>query len=329
MATYNGEKFLREQLDSILAQSYRPIEVVVVDDASSDSTMTILENYSRRDGRVRVYASAENRGSTLAFERALELCDGEYIALSDQDDVFVPYKIDALLRHVEGRPTADLLLSDLIVVDDAGARIADSLIEYQQLTPVSGRPFGQLAYVNFVTGCATMITRRLKHIALPFPKDCITHDWWLAVIASSSQAGGIALLEDTLTLYRQHGHNLVGAHSGTLKSAIARAPDLDKRCQWYTANSARITGYMIRGGWDSAELAILRELKDMFDAMAADGTTSLQARVASLPTRMKYARTQGAVHALAILTFALWPQVVDRYKDIIRAARGAQQRSEG
>ena len=92
MATFNGEKYLREQIDSILAQTHQNFELVICDDCSTDGTAGILREYETQDSRIRVYVNERNIGFKKKFERAISLCKGEYIALSDQDDVWRPWR---------------------------------------------------------------------------------------------------------------------------------------------------------------------------------------------------------------------------------------------
>ena len=101
MATYNGEAFIREQMDSILAQSYKNIEVVACDDCSTDGTYEILQEYARKDGRVKCFQNAANLGFKKNFERAITLCSGEFIALSDQDDVWLKEKLEVQLKALK------------------------------------------------------------------------------------------------------------------------------------------------------------------------------------------------------------------------------------
>lgn len=100
MATYNGEKYLREQLDSILAQTVQDFELVVCDDCSTDSTVRILEEYVEKDARIKIFCNEQNLGFVKNFEKAISLCQGECIALSDQDDVWLPEHLQVLLENI-------------------------------------------------------------------------------------------------------------------------------------------------------------------------------------------------------------------------------------
>src|SRR5665811_477003 len=130
MATYNGEKYLRQQLDSILEQTYQHFELIVVDDASTDETLSILEEYAALDDRIHVFPAERNLGLVPNFERGLRLAEGDFIALSDQDDIFRKDKIELLLTALKDHPKRDLVLSDLSLIDANGNNIAHSMWSY-------------------------------------------------------------------------------------------------------------------------------------------------------------------------------------------------------
>lgn len=106
MATYNGEKYLREQLDSILAQTVQDFELIVCDDCSTDLTMQILNEYAERDSRIKVFENEENLGFKKNFEKVIGLCSGNYIALSDQDDIWLPEHLEVLYKNIGEKSTS-------------------------------------------------------------------------------------------------------------------------------------------------------------------------------------------------------------------------------
>jgi glycosyltransferase involved in cell wall biosynthesis len=311
MATYNGARFLPLQLDSILGQTYPNLEIIVVDDASQDATRDILADYQRRDSRIRVLHALENRGVVATFEEALGHAAGEFVAFSDQDDIFHPEKIARQVEHLQANSAADLCLSDLSVIDDEGHFVAESMRRYQHLAVRPGKPFNELLYLNFATGCAMMVRRRLVSLALPFPPDCMVHDWWLSVLSASSRGGGIVLMPEALTYYRQHTSNVIGAREGGLSGAIKRAPTLAYRCDWYQRNVRRLRGYLARDIWDEADRKAIREVMGLLTLMAADDRNGFFRRLASLGARMRYTLPFGRVYSLGILAFALFPRIVD------------------
>jgi glycosyltransferase involved in cell wall biosynthesis len=208
MATYNGEKYLKEQIDSILNQSFNEFELIIVDDCSSDSTAEILEQYAIKDKRIKLFFNSENLGVQLNFEKLLGLSTAPLFMLSDQDDVWHEEKVKQSIQCIERTP-ALLCYSDLRVVDHNLNKVHESFWEYEKITPLSGKPWRTLLSQNFVTGCTIIAKRQLKEYALPFPQDILMHDWWLAMVASVY--GEIEYMVTALLDYRQHGNNEVGA----------------------------------------------------------------------------------------------------------------------
>jgi glycosyltransferase involved in cell wall biosynthesis len=211
LATYNGSSFLRHQLDSIYAQTWNNIEVVACDDNSSDDTVAILEEYRQRYG-LRYKVNKQNLGFVRNFEKVLLNCHGEFIALADQDDIWLPKKLERLVAGIE---SADLVYSDALLVDKHGRELPGSLMQTSGVRPVSGRQFAYFVCNTCVTGCTTLIRRDLLEKALPIPHCEIYHDWWLAVVAS--QYGGVRFLPELLVKYRQHDANDTGV---TVKTGL-------------------------------------------------------------------------------------------------------------
>lgn len=204
MGTCNGEKFLRQQLDSIYAQTYPSIEVVVSDDRSVDGTVRILEEYRRRHGLA--YSVNETRlGYPGNFARAASMCNGAYIAFSDQDDIFLPSKIETLVGEI-GRYS--LIYSDAALVDEKGAVFAPSYMRYVNHPMLTGKRFRELVFSCFIRGFQVLFTRELLHAALPMP-DRVTHDDWFTILAA--KLGGIRYLDRPLVHYRQHAGNVTGS----------------------------------------------------------------------------------------------------------------------
>ena len=196
LCTLNGEHYLPVQLESILAQTYSRLEVVVLDDGSTDATVGMLEDYARRDSRIRLHHNPQRLGFIRNFERAITLCTGELIALSDQDDIWHPEKIERLLRHLNGHT---LVYHDSELIDAEGNALG------KRITDLGAMLRGQhpLAFIfgNCVSGHALLFRRDLVRYLLPFPT-CFYHDQWLALIASS--LGTIDFVEDCLVQYRRH-----------------------------------------------------------------------------------------------------------------------------
>lgn len=196
VCTYNGEKFLIEQLDSLLGQSYRHIEIIVVDDCSKDHTLAILKQYEEKNPNFKVYQNDQNLGYIKNFEKAISLCNGDYIALCDQDDIWDTNKIELQLAGIGDHA---LIYHDSEFIDDRGHSLgkkkSDILNMYQGESCV---PF---FFFNCVSGHACLFNRKLLPYCLPFPKE-IFHDRWLAFTATNN--GGITYLNKALVKYRQH-----------------------------------------------------------------------------------------------------------------------------
>lgn len=214
LCSFNGAKYLDEQLLSIAKQTLLPDELIIADDGSSDDTLLIARRFAAQCPFAVKILPNENSslGATQNFSRALEAASGDYVAFCDQDDVWLPAKLAetaAALKKIEratnGAPC--LAHTDLRVVDAKLHTLSASLIKSQRLNPC-GKLQNLLAQ-NSVTGCTVIINRALKTIALPFPREALMHDWWLALTAAAT--GGIAFAPESLVLYRQHGKNSVGA----------------------------------------------------------------------------------------------------------------------
>jgi len=202
LATYNGERFLREQLDSIYAPCAVPFEVVASDDGSTDGTREILRDYARRHG-LRDVSDGQRRGLVQNFAHALSHCVGDFVALSDQDDLWVPGRLDALLAALGDHQAVYSLIDR--VLSPAGVIVpwpAPPGIREFARTHGTGRPTARLLASNWVIGHTMLVRRAVVQAALPIPAGQPYHDAWLALAASAK--GGLRYLEPSLTIYRQH-----------------------------------------------------------------------------------------------------------------------------
>jgi glycosyltransferase involved in cell wall biosynthesis len=216
MATYNGEQFLRQQLDSILAQSNQDWQLLIRDDGSDDNTVRIVEDYADRlPDRIRLVTdNGSHLGASLNFGKLLEYADTEYIMFSDQDDVWLPNKIELTLNAMKAaeqiysdKPV--LIHTDLRVMDSELKTIANSLWSYQKLFPEAGDDLNRIMAQNVVTGCTVMINKRAKAVSIPVPAEAIMYDWWLAL--NVCKHGKIIYVSIPSVLYRQHSSNRLGA----------------------------------------------------------------------------------------------------------------------
>jgi len=222
MATYNGEKYLEKQLDSIYAQTYNNIEVVVTDDCSTDNTVEILGQYSKKHG-LQYSVNEKNLGFVKNFEKAITLCAGEYIALSDQDDIWETNKIHTLYHQIEDNL---LIHSDASLIDESGELTASSYT--QNSHKVLRKDIIEYFFNNDATGCTMMFSRKVLSSVLPMPGNIISHDWWIAI--NAKQQGKITYVSEALVQYRQHQGNQIGAaNSLKISNHTARVESHQKK----------------------------------------------------------------------------------------------------
>ena len=202
LCTFNGERHLREQLDSLLAQDWPHIEIVAIDDASTDTTAAILDTYAKRDARIRYSRNERNLGYHQNFEAAITRCQGRWIAPCDQDDIWLPHKLSTLAAELASGQ-AVLAYGDSTLVDEQGhplgQRLSDRMNRFSTEDPVA------YWFANNVTGHAMLFERGLLEHAQPFPTN-LFHDWWLAYVAAS--AGRISYVDQCLVRYRQHSQTV-------------------------------------------------------------------------------------------------------------------------
>ena len=216
LATYNGEKYLKEQLDSIIKQSCNYWELFVHDDGSTDSTCVILQSYLERyPDRIHIIEGPATGSAKNNFFFLMNSVDAPYVMFSDQDDIWHPNKIEktfAEMQSTEQELDSDvpiLVFSELRVVDENLNTICPTLSEYQKLD-CSRTSLNKLLLQNVVTGCTVMINRSLLNFARTSDTDgIIMHDWWCALIAS--KFGVLSFFEEPLIDYRQHQGNSIGA----------------------------------------------------------------------------------------------------------------------
>lgn len=213
LATYNGERYISAQLDSLLRQTWPDFRVLIRDDGSSDATRQIVRQYAAsHPTRIVLFDDHRNLGVVANFAELMRLSDAPYIMLCDQDDVWLPGKVQstfAALKRLEQRHGSDVPLlvhTDLRVVDEALQTIAPSFLKQAHLH--TGHTLGRLLIKNNVTGCTTIFNRVLLEKALPIPSSCMMHDWWLALVAAAF--GHAAFLPRADILYRQHSRNVAG-----------------------------------------------------------------------------------------------------------------------
>ncbi|TQL48637.1 glycosyltransferase involved in cell wall biosynthesis [Homoserinimonas aerilata] len=243
LCTFNGARFVEQQLRSILDQSLMPREVIVADDGSTDATLELVRAVHEQYGdgvELRVLPSERNLGVTANFERAVRACTGEFVALSDQDDVWHRDRLATAAAALDADPALLLHHGNARLVDAEGHPLGVSLLDALSVSAgereqiASGHAFDALVRRNLVTGATVMFRRELLEHALPFPSEWV-HDEWLAIVAAA--VGGVRLDDAEIIDYRQHGGNQIGAQKPTLRYRIGRM--LEPRGDRYTRLAAR------------------------------------------------------------------------------------------
>lgn len=216
MTTYNGEKYVGEQVESILASTYQDFELFIYDDGSKDNTMPILRAYEGKyPSKLHVYQNEENLGVNANFFHALSRTTMDYIMFCDQDDYWKPNKIAITLkrmRHMEGqlgKETPIAVFTDAVVADKELKQIHKSFFGFNHLNPEK-TDLPHILMENKLIGCTVMMNGAIRKILQSnrIPRAAKYHDWWIALIASSM--GKIGFVNEATMLYRQHGNNVVG-----------------------------------------------------------------------------------------------------------------------
>lgn len=220
MTTYNGARYLKEQLDSILTQTEEDFELIICDDCSSDDTIKILSEYAKNDSRIHFFKNEENLGFTKNFEKVISKCNGNYIALSDQDDIWLPNHLSILLNFLKAGDYS-LVGGNALLVDSDNNDFGCKFINNSNL-PEKREDFEKMIlYRNVFQGAALLFDKEILKKALPFPDNMKYHDWWLALIASEIK--GIGYIDEPVLRYRQHGNNVTGMHEkDSFKSKIKK-----------------------------------------------------------------------------------------------------------
>lgn len=226
MATFNGERFLRLQLDSILNQLPADAEVIIADDGSTDATLDVIREIN--DPRIRVLPQSKHLGPVYNFERALQAATGNVIFLADQDDLWLPGKVEKMLEALgfDGSTfsaNAPLLaVHDAMVINGEGDVMGESMWMARPYTP------GVFAnwLKNSITGCCSAFRRELLDEALPFPKNLPMHDQWLGVLAE--RKSGVVAVPEKLISYRVHKNNATNLFAGSSKKVACSC----QRIRW-------------------------------------------------------------------------------------------------
>lgn len=222
MATYNGEKYIEEQIKSIVEQTHKDWELWIRDDNSFDMTLEIINRIAHKDKRIRLISSqSKNLGVIDNFSILLSIVNKHnYYLTCDQDDVWDVNKIEIMLKEIisleekYGSETPIAIFSDLRLINSDGKVTSNSFYDSREIE-CSLKVF---AFENYAIGCTMIFNKALKGISIPFPEGIIMHDWWISLKALTS--GHLSYLPKQLVSYRQHQDNVVGASQRNLRKSF-------------------------------------------------------------------------------------------------------------
>jgi Glycosyl transferase family 2 len=298
MCSYNGARFLSEQLQSIAAQTRLPDELVICDDTSRDESVEIVRAFlSRAPLTIRLEINDSNRGSTESFEKAIGLCRGEVIALADQDDVWYPKKLELLESVFLANPSIGAVFSDADVMDENQVALGYRLWASVGFSSARQRGISNCGGIklllnrNVVTGATMAFRARFRDLVLPIPKIWV-HDAWIALLVSA--IADLAVIREPLIRYRRHTGQQIGPLDFTFAERVAQAKrtGADEYC-------------VLAQGFTSARERLL----------AAGDHSRIQAAVTQIEMKVKHlqARAEVARKRLSRLPLVLEELLSGRY----------------
>lgn len=218
LSTYNGEKYLAKQLDSLLSQKYQNFVIYIRDDGSHDCTAKIIDEYCNKESKIVKLEDSVNVGCAASFLTLMNNCKADVYIFCDQDDVWLPNKIERIVDFFSAQDMTQPILyhADLQVVDENLDTIHPSFLQYQKMSALDAMNKNNLYIQNFVVGCTCAVNSSLAELTLSALKtsqykDVAMHDWWLAITAKLF--GKIYYDDVKPIMYRQHANNVLGAKS--------------------------------------------------------------------------------------------------------------------
>lgn len=242
LGTYNGAAYLKEQLESFAAQTRAPDELVISDDHSTDDTLRLIEEFAATAGfPVRLSVNESNLGTAKNFEKAISLCRGDVILLSDQDDVWHSDKLESVERIFEAKPQLSLVFSDAELVDETLRLFDETLFDRlnfngrKQRLVKSGRALDVQLRENLVCGCTVAFRADLKELVLPIPGEGpLVHDGWIVLLTAA--VGEIDFINRPLLKYRQHSAQQCRVTKTSSWHEIMTSSTIDRACCVRQAN---------------------------------------------------------------------------------------------
>ena len=244
LCTYNGEKFLAQQIESLLAQDYPNFEILICDDCSTDNTLEVAASF--QSARIRIQANTQNLGFNKNFERAFHLCTGELIAPCDQDDIWNPSKLSTLHAELGSNMLA---YCDSALMDEFGTSINQKISD--KLNMYSGKDVRPFLFINCVSGHASLFRKHLLDHACPLPSN-FYYDHWLATVAASLD--GIVFVDQCLVHFRQHAASCTDV-AGLKTTSKKSTPNLMARTEHEAEWMERLS--LLNGGASAAKLRLL------------------------------------------------------------------------
>jgi len=215
LATYNGENYIREQLNSLFSQTFSDWILYIRDDQSTDSTLSIIYEYQKHSDKIILLENdGENLGAKDNFLRLLSVVDSRYYMFMDEDDVWLPNKIEesfnVMIKAEDGSNNIPVLVhTNLKVVDKDLTVITESFWDSIHFEPRKFHNSHYLSMMGYITGSTMLFNRKAKDVAFPVDPNAVMHDWWIG-ISVYRYGGKVISVKTPLMLYRKHGNNVTG-----------------------------------------------------------------------------------------------------------------------
>lgn len=241
LSTYNSEVFIKSQLDSLLSQTYKDWTLFIRDDQSKDTTPQLLQHYSDNDSRIHILPDRNKRGARDGFMWLLQEVNADLYMFCDHDDVWLPEKIEKTVQLIEEQHCDNVPMiacTNLKLVDKELHVLADDYWTHRHYRNSDFNDKYFHLYYNNMPGCTMLINRKAREVALPYPKNTIMHDAWIAS-AVLWKGGKVVWTDEPLMLYRQHGDNTIGASDRTFMQQLGMLNELlaKTRTQYYSCLS--------------------------------------------------------------------------------------------
>ncbi len=283
MATYNGAKYIKEQIDSILAQTIPDFELVVCDDCSIDDTFRLLEEYAQRDKRIKVYRNEKRLGFKDNFAKALSLCSYEFVAMSDQDDVWTKNHLEVLIDAMSG--TTQVTCGEALMVDEKGNSLGftHSHLYYMDCVPNDDVNMARhiILFRGSFQGASMLMRRSFVERALPIPDGITYHDSWISALACFS--GGFKFIDDIVTFHRKHPSEVTCSHKRIMKLRVILGAMLREKSM--CERNIYIKNIVDRIKLTENQIKLINKMEKIIQRRH-----SLFGRMANLPYLVRYAR---------------------------------------